>query len=154
MSKPITIAMRLWPAILCMLIVIVANRVEYYFMPVVTDFTITELTYVSGGVKLSGYMRETRTCISAGVSAKGLDVKKNDVALAIIFETKKGQAPGQLPKGTLGWGPWSLDIPVNPGVTEVTLSAVHECHIFWATTTKLITFPIIKEVKQPNKGVL
>lgn len=149
MSIPLRTALRLWPAILGMLIVIAINRIEHLAMPVVTGFTITEMQHEGNKIQLSGYMRKDRDCVFAGVSAEAINLYGKRVSIPLVFKDNKRDSTGTRPTGTQDWGPWSLEIPIEPSISEVTLSSVHQCHVFWATTTRLITFP---SIKPNNKG--
>lgn len=144
MTKSVNTALRMWPIVLGMLIVIAINRLEHWLFPVVTDFTITEMQTEGTTIKLSGYMRKDRNCTFAGVSAKAKHQDGNYFSIPLVFNDKQDDHTNTRPTGTQEWGPWSVKIPVKPSINEVKLSSVHQCHAFWTTTSSLITFPIIK----------
>ncbi len=146
MSIPVNIALKIWPAVLGMLIVLGIKQLEYFFMPVVTGFTITHMVHIEDRVHLYGLMRNERNCEYVGVLSRAKNSDGDTITIPLFFGDNPMYSTKVNPTGEQEWGPWFLEIPVAPGIREVTLESVHNCHVFWHTQTHLITFPIIKEI--------
>lgn len=146
MSRQLRIAMSIWPFALGMLIVLLINRMEHQFMPVVSDFTATTMQREGGKLRMGGYMRKDRNCVYAGASASAINADGKRVSIPLVFQDATRDATANRPTGTQAWGPWSLEIPLAPSIQEITLRSIHQCHLFWATTTDLTTIPVINEI--------
>lgn len=145
MSRQLRIAMSIWPFVLGVLIVLLINRFEHQFMPVVSDFTVTSSVRSESSMRLSGYMRKDRNCVYAGASASAINADDKQVSVPLLFQDQTRDSTGNRPVGTQDWGPWALEIPLAPRIREITLKSIHQCHVFWATTTHLATIPVISE---------
>ena len=144
MSRHVRIALTMWPAVLGALLVLLLNRFEHSFMPVVSDFTATKITRTGDVLTASGYMRKDRACVFAGITAEGRQLDGGSVDVPLIFRDGR-QDTAARPTGTQSWGPWVLEIPVAPEIKTVSLTAVHKCHPFWSMLTPLITIPVVLE---------
>ena len=127
------------PMVLGMLLVLSLNRIEHYFFPVVTEFTVIKMQRAEGGLLVSGYMRKARNCQFVGATAK----TQNGTELGLQFMDFPIHNASRAP-GSQAWGPWQIYLPLEPAAHTVHLSAVHTCHGFWASTTGLVTLPIIE----------
>ncbi len=136
------VASHIGPLIGGMLLVALANFVEHKFFPVVRDFAVTDIQLHERTLRVSGYMRKVRDCQFAGISATGYAPGSHAYDLPMTFRDGATNDNATRQTGSQAWGPWAINIPVRPGMTEINLTAVHRCHPAWATTTNLITLPI------------
>jgi hypothetical protein len=130
-----------WPILIGVALVGAANWLEHVTMPVVTDFTVVEMAREADKLRLSGWMRKSRNCQFAGVTAEGLTSTGAVSELPLSFRDA-GQDTATRPTGTQSWGPWSVELPVVPDIRSITLTALHRCHPAWVTTTELIKIPV------------
>ena len=142
MSTQLRWALNIWPMVLGMLIVLGINKLEHWAMPVVEDFTVTTMTRSGQSLRLSGYMRKSRNCEFIGVASEGEARDGPPVSVPLVFRDSRGDDVANRPTGTQGWGPWSLELPLEPDLRQVTLTATHKCHPFWSTESHLLTLPV------------
>lgn len=137
-SKHTMLALRCWPFILGMLIVLGINKVEHWFFPVIEDFHVSSIERKGDHLIMSGFMRKTRDCKFSGVSA--VTVSGSSVVEVPITYLNTA-VPHTLSRGIgiHGWGPWQLAIPKTNGNIELTAS--HVCHSWWTTQTHLANIP-------------
>jgi hypothetical protein len=123
-----------WPFMAGMVVIVLLNRAEYVFDPVVKNFTIEQITKVENGLVLSGSLTKVRDCSFVGVIATGSD----GVEFGIHYLDRAVHNLSR-PVGTQGWGPWRMFMAIAPGTTLVHIDSVHRCHPFWTTQTRLIS---------------
>jgi len=140
MSRHVTVALRIWPFVLGVLIVLGANRLEHWFLPVVKDFVVVDLHNDGATLTMSGYMRKSWSCDFVGVGTVG-KTSNGQIDLDMRFLDSDVHTKSR-PTGTQGWGPWRISIPITPTVHEIELVAAHRCHPFWMTQTVLANIPI------------
>lgn len=139
MSKHTELALRLWPMVLGMLIILGSMKIEHYAFPVVEDFHISKLERKGDYVVMSGFMRKTRDCSFVGVYAEL--VQGTTVAQIPLTYMDNTNHTATKSMGTQGWGPWQIIIPAVTSNATVTLSATHKCHVWWTTQTHLANIP-------------
>lgn len=139
MSKQTELALRLWPMVLGMLIILGFMKVEHYAFPVVEDFHISKMERKGDYVVMSGFMRKSRNCSFVGVSAE-LVQGKTALQIPLTYMDSTNHTATR-PIGTQGWGPWQILIPAVTSNATVTLSATHKCHVWWTTQTHLANIP-------------
>ena len=141
------ISMRVLPVFVAVLILVLAKGAEFYFMPVVKDFHLTNIERVDNKIVMRGYLRKVRDCQFAGVSAAGItDDGKVDLPLKFL-DPDSLMDNWTRPTGTQAWGPWRIAVPVSPNVVAIDLESVHSCHIAWPSTTRLASVPIVDELR-------
>ena len=141
------ISMRVLPVFVAVLILVLAKGAEFYFMPVVKDFHLTNIERVDNKIVMSGYLRKVRDCQFVGVSAAGI-TKDGKVDLPLKFLDPDSLMDNWTrPTGTQAWGPWRIAVPVSPNVVAIDLESVHSCHIAWPSTTRLARVPIVDELR-------
>lgn len=141
------ISMRVLPVFLAVLILVLAKGAEFYFMPVVKGFHLTNIERVDNKIVMSGYMRKVRDCQFVGVSAAGItEDGKVDLPLKFL-DPDRLMDNGTRPTGTQAWGPWRIAVPTSPNVVAIDLESVHSCHIAWPSTTHLARVAIIGELR-------
>ena len=139
------IGMRVLPAFVAVLIVVLAKGAEFYFMPVVKDFHLSHIDRRDNKIVISGYMRKVRDCQFVGISTAGI-TKDGKVDLPLKFlDPASLMENGTRPTGTQAWGPWRITVPASPNVVAIHLESVHSCHIAWPSTTRLASVPIVDE---------
>lgn len=142
MSRHVQISLKMWPLVFGIFLVLSLNKLEHLFMPVVRDFVVLQTQRDGNNVIMSGYMRKSRSCQYAGVTAEAMVGDTwADVPLQYL-DTVNHTATR--PTGTQGWGPWRITLPVQPGTTTLRLTAAHKCHPFWLSQTELINMPILE----------
>lgn len=140
MSKHTEIALRLWPMVLGMLIILGAMKIERLAFPVVEDFHISKMERKGDYVVMSGFMRKTRDCTFVGVSAELVQGNTIlQIPLAYLDNTTNHTA--SRPMGAQGWGPWQILIPAVQSNDTVALTATHKCHPWWTTQSHLANIP-------------
>ena len=137
-SKHTMIALRCWPFILGMLIVLGINKVEHWFFPVIEDFHVSSIERKGEYLIMSGFMRKTRDCKFSGVSAV-IATGSSVVEVPITYLNTTVPHTLSVDMGTRGWGPWQLAIPKTNGNIELTAS--HVCHSWWTSQTHLAKIP-------------
>lgn len=145
MNRRVAVALKIWPFLFGALLVLGVNRLEREFMPVVKDFTVTSMVVVNDTIKMSGYMRKDRDCKFAGISAVGQTALNNFVDLPLRFRDSSSETITH-PTGTQH--SWEIEVPVQPSIQLINLSAVHTCHIFWSTETALTTVPLVASLAE------
>lgn len=137
-SKHTMLALRFWPFILGMCIILSINKIEHWFFPVIEDFHISKIERQGGYLVMSGFMRKTRDCQFSGVSAS---IIQNGITNEIPITYLNISTPHTISRavGVNGWGPWQLSIPKTSGNIEITVS--HICHSWWTTQTHLARIP-------------
>lgn len=139
------ISMRVLPAFVAVLILVLAKGAEFYFMPVVKDFHLSHIERVDNYIVISGYMRKVRDCQFVGVPTTGI-TKDGKVDLPLKFlDPARLMENGTRPTGTQAWEPWRITVPASPNVVAIHLESVHSCHIAWLSTTRLASVPIVDE---------
>jgi len=139
MSKSTEFALKLWPMVIAMAVMLCMSCVEKQFFPVVDSFQVTSMRREGDALKLWGIMRKTRACTFVGVSAVGED-GKNHTDLRLSFEDRANNVANHTREsGSQDWGPWTIWLPVRPQAKTLTLTATHRCHPGWTSDTKLIT---------------
>lgn len=137
-SKHTMIALRCWPFILGMLIVVGINKVEHWFFPVIEDFHVSSIERKGDYLVMSGFMRKVRDCQFSGVSAV-IATGTSTVEVPITYLDTSSPHTRSVSTGIHGWGPWQLTIPKTNGNIELTAS--HICHSWWTTQTHLARIP-------------
>ena len=140
MSKHTEIALRLWPMVLGMLIILGAMKIEHLVFPVVEDFLISKIERKGDYVVMSGFMHKTRNCTFVGVSAE-LVQGKSVVQIPLTYLGNTTDHTATRPTGTQGWGPWQILIPAVQSNAIVSLTATHKCHLWWTTQSRLANIP-------------
>lgn len=137
-SRHTMIALRCWPFILGMLIVLGINKVEHWFFPVIEDFHISKVERQGDYLIMSGFMRKVRDCQFSGVSASITQARiTREVPITYLNTAYPHTATHAV--GNIGWGPWQLAIPKTSGNIEITAS--HLCHSWWTSQTQLAKIP-------------
>lgn len=103
--------------------------------PVVDPFTVTDTSCDGGCVKIEGWLEKQRDCKLVEVYARYLVPNEMPRIMEVQFLDREKPQLITRPLGTQIWGPWRVRVPPGPG--EVELHAVHQCHPFWETRTKL-----------------
>lgn len=139
-SKHTKLALKLWPMVLGMLIILSVMKIEHEVFPVVSDFHISKLERKGDYIILSGFMHKSRDCAFVGVSAELI----NGSVRANLPFTYTTSVPDTRPThlGTQGWGPWKIIIPSSQKNAIVSLTATHHCHVWWQTQSHLINLPV------------
>lgn len=138
-SRHTKIALKLWPIVLGMLIILGMMRIEQAWFPVITDFHISKLEHKQGYVVLSGFMRKTRDCSFVGVSA---ELVNGSVRKGLPFTYSNPYSDASMHQlDAQGWGPWKIIIPANQTNAIVSLTATHRCHVWWQTQSHLGNLP-------------
>ena len=138
------VATKVAPVMVAVLLLVAAKGFEFWFMPVVKDFHLTEISRLGGYIIMSGYMRKARDCQFVGVSAGGVTTD-GKVGLPLKFmDADKEYDNSTRPTGMQDWGPWRIAIPATPHVLAVDLESVHSCHIAWPSTTRLARVPVVE----------
>lgn len=140
MSKHTEIALRLWPLVLGMLIILGSMKIEHLAFPVVEDFHISKMERKGDYVVMSGFMRKTRDCTFVGVSAE-LVQGKSAVQIPLTYLDNTTNHTASRPMGTQGWGPWQILIPAVQSNATVVLTATHKCHLWWTIQSHLANIP-------------
>lgn len=140
MSKQTEIALRLWPLVLGMLIILGSMKIEHLAFPVVEDFHISKMERKGDYVVMSGFMRKTRNCTFVGVSAE-LVQGKTILQIPLTYLDSVSDHTATRPIGTQGWGPWQILIPAVQSNATVALTATHKCHLWWTTQSHLANIP-------------
>ena len=128
-------------------IMALAYVVYLRFMPVITDFQITEQVPVSNGIQISGTMNKTRHCIFQSLSVttptKGINHR-----LWFEFTDVKG-APEENRQsriaGLQSWGPWTIFLDGSEQTYD--LSVMHKCEWGVYVPTVLVQNQSTKQVK-------
>lgn len=141
MNRQTLIALRMLPFVGGVFLLLLLNRVEHHFFPVVKDFVVMSMERTPHSITLSGYMRKVRSCQFLGAGAFSNPDHGNPAELDLYFLDDPRRTATR-PTGTQGWGPWQVTLPVTPEVSEVELMATHRCHPFWASQTDLATIPV------------
>lgn len=137
------VGVKVVPFFVAVLLLVLAKGFEFYFMPVVKDFHLTQIKRDGGYTIMSGYMRKARDCQFVGVSATGI-TEGGKVSLPLRFMDSANDNDTR-PTGMQNWGPWRIVIPASPHVLAVELDSVHACHIAWPSTTHLARVPVIDQ---------
>lgn len=139
------IGVKVVPFFVAVLLLVLTKGFEFYFMPVVKDFHLTQIRRDGGYIIMSGYMRKVRDCQFVGVSAAGV-TDGGKVSLPMKFMNSESANDNDTrPTGMQKWGPWRIVIPTSPNVLSVELDSVHSCHIAWPSTTHLARVPVIDQ---------
>lgn len=133
----IKFALKIWPMLIGVLLVLTLNRMEHMFDPVIRTFLVTELIQEQDHIIFQGYMRKVRDCQFAGVTAT---MRGKPIQLA--FRDSKYDNINR-PSGYQAWGPWIITIPDdvykrNLDDSTIDLYQIHQCHPFWQTRSFLV----------------
>lgn len=139
------IAVKVVPFFVAALMLVLAKGFEFYFMPVVKDFHLTQIKREGGYTIMSGYMRKVRDCQFVGVSAAGITESGRVSLLLKFLDAGVANDNDTRPTGMQNWGPWRIVVPVSPHVLAIELDSVHACHIAWPSTTHLARVPVIDQ---------
>lgn len=96
---------KIWPIIIGIAIVLILNRLEQIFDPVVKPFIITSLEHTETDIIASGFLKKIRDCEFVGIIAKS-----GDLDVSLNFRDSKDQTKSR-PVGYQTWGPWEMVIP-------------------------------------------
>ena len=125
----------IWPFVFGGLIAVGVTKCERAWLPVVRDFTVTEVRQERHRVVMSGTMDKVRACEFLGVSARAGE----DFALGVSFDDDITRKTSTRPKGRQAWGPWHIDIAPEDHVDTIELIALHRCTFFGVTHSRLTT---------------
>lgn len=141
LPKHVRVSLALLPWASAGMLLMLASTIERKLFPVVTDFHVQEIIRFDDAVLISGIMRKERPCAFAGVSATGI-ADEGETALSVKFMDVDTDSNRTRPPGSQAWGPWRIVLPYAPKVTEINLSAYHDCHWIWTTKTSLAKVPV------------
>lgn len=126
-----------FPVLLGIGMVLSISLLEPLYFPVVRNWTAESMVRTDRKIEISGHMRKTRDCTFLGVSAVGVTNTGDKIWLPMLFRDNVTDHTYTRPVGAQGWGPWSVTIPLEAHVREIEFRSAHQCHILWATVTKL-----------------
>lgn len=140
MSAPIKFTIRLIPFLLGCLIVSMLYLVDHTMMPVMDNFTFSQIGYdkITNTIKGSGYITKQRDCEFIAFVAHGKDF---DGSTVLDLKTEPDTSYASLKTGAHSFGTFTVKIPDNRQLNSIEFQAVHKCHPFWVTTTYLKEIP-------------
>ena len=144
MKRAITIFLHFFaPFVGAMIGLFVTYKVEMAFIPVVTDFKVTELVKDGNAYKVTGSYNKRRSCELLSTSVLAF-APANPKLPAVLVHQIKHQDPGaNLPIGPVVWGPYLMTAPPNFGqATHLKAISLHRCHALWLHESHYITMPI------------
>lgn len=106
--------------------------------PVVDPFVVTHQRIEGSQVIISGWLRKQRECTF--VEAVGRVIRSAGAPISVPFDFLDTMRTYTRPLGVQEWGPWRVVVPRD--AVRVEISALHDCHPLWKTTTSLATIDI------------
>lgn len=111
----------------CLFSLFTAQTIERAMLPVVTNFSITQIEHKKDRLLIQGNFNKVRDCQFVEVVAysgnKLLDVTYQDYPIARSRS-----------EGTQEFGPWKI----TPNTYTLRLEAHHRCHLLWNSSTTLL----------------
>lgn len=131
------------PFVGAMIGLFVTYKVEMTFIPVVTDFKVTELVKEGNAYKVTGSYNKHRSCELLSTSILAINENDKLQPAKLLYQIKHQDVGANLPVGRVSWGPYLIPSPPSFGnATKLTATSLHRCHALWLHESHYITLPI------------
>lgn len=128
--------------LLCFGILASAKTIEPIVFPVVKDFRVSEISYQSDKVVVSGTLNQMRGCTFVDMSAYAI-YENAEIPKEVLRHTFMDSNPRARAVGFQAWGPWRVELPIMKSTSQVELTATYRCHSLWDTQMVLTKFLIV-----------
>jgi hypothetical protein len=138
--RHVDLSLRLLPFVLVAVMIVLTNKIETRFFPVVEHWDLQTIERAGDHYILNGKLNKVRACEMVATTV--MAVPKIPLApKVLLYRISPDELAGaQIPTGVTEWGPWRMKIPEaflqhRDKIDYIEIVGIHRCHAFWLQET-------------------